>query len=289
MSDVPQPRPAPERRPSIPSDGRKYPPFAAVERQLLSSLQTLLSRAPPATPWHTLETFTAGALTLALSYTNRRILTHSSASGISNPNPDPSASAAPSSSSEKGGPSAALTARILLITLTPLNAGQYIPLMNSLFAAQRLAIKVDVLHLFGRPSPFLQQLCHATAGIYLSLAPASPPSSPSPNGSTGAGAHADTGIPGGDASPGPRGLLQYLFTLFLPDATARKHLRAPQQAEVDFRAACFCHRRVVDVGFVCSVCLSIFCEVPPGEERGYSECLICGSRLVVKEGLGAGL
>lgn len=30
----------------------------------------------------------------------------------------------------------------------------------------------------------------------------------------------------------------------------------PTAVGVDFRAACFCHRRVVDVGFVCSICLS---------------------------------
>ena len=30
-----------------------------------------------------------------------------------------------------------------------------------------------------------------------------------------------------------------------------------------FRAACFCHRELIDVGFVCSVCLSIFCKFSP--------------------------
>jgi transcription initiation factor TFIIH subunit 3 len=45
---------------------------------------------------------------------------------------------------------------------------------------------------------------------------------------------------------------------------------------VDFRAACFCHRNVVDTGFVCSVCLSIFCEVPDD-----GECLTCGTKLAL--------
>ena len=31
---------------------------------------------------------------------------------------------------------------------------------------------------------------------------------------------------------------------------------SPGNVGVDFRAACFCHRKVVDLGFVCSVCLS---------------------------------
>jgi transcription initiation factor TFIIH subunit 3 len=33
-------------------------------------------------------------------------------------------------------------------------------------------------------------------------------------------------------------------------------MRLPSNDDVDFRAACFCHGRVVDVGYVCSVCLS---------------------------------
>lgn len=45
---------------------------------------------------------------------------------------------------------------------------------------------------------------------------------------------------------------------------------------VDFRVVCFCYRNVVDMGFVCSICLSIFCELLFGDE-----CLICGNKLVV--------
>ncbi|KAE8243709.1 hypothetical protein A4X13_0g6980, partial [Tilletia indica] len=91
----------------------------------------------------------------------------------------------------------------------------------------------------------------------------------------------------------PLSLLQLLLTTFLPSRDLRYFppslslsfaaststdasggtagiLRLPTLDSVDFRAACFCHRKVVDVGFVCSVCLSIFCELR-------KECLICGS------------
>ena len=57
----------------------------------------------------------------------------------------------------------------------------------------------------------------------------------------------------------PRGLLQYLMMGFLPDQSSRGFLVPPTAVGVDFRAACFCHRRVVDVGFVCSICLSSEC------------------------------
>lgn len=43
---------------------------------------------------------------------------------------------------------------------------------------------------------------------------------------------------------------------FLPGRAVRRHLNLPSQDEVDLRAACFCHRNIVDIGYVCSVCLS---------------------------------
>ena len=54
----------------------------------------------------------------------------------------------------------------------------------------------------------------------------------------------------------PLGILQYLMMAYLPDQIARRHLILPTQVNVDFRAACFCHKKVVDIGFVCSICLS---------------------------------
>ena len=47
--------------------------------------------------------------------------------------------------------------------------------------------------------------------------------------------------------------------LFLPDPTIRSKLTLPPRAQVDYRAACFCHRQLIDIGYVCSVCLSSKC------------------------------
>jgi transcription initiation factor TFIIH subunit 3 len=44
--------------------------------------------------------------------------------------------------------------------------------------------------------------------------------------------------------------------IFLPGLAARQFLNLPRHQEVDLRAACFCHREIIDVGYVCSVCLS---------------------------------
>jgi transcription initiation factor TFIIH subunit 3 len=53
---------------------------------------------------------------------------------------------------------------------------------------------------------------------------------------------------------------QYLLTVFAADGFSRRFLALPRSTSVDFRASCFCHKRSIDQGFVCSVCLSIFCE-----------------------------
>jgi transcription initiation factor TFIIH subunit 3 len=117
-----------------------------------------------------------------------------------------------------------LQSRILVVSVSGDFAHQYIPIMNATFAAQRLRIPIDIVKLAG-DTVFLQQASDATKGIYMHL-------------------------------QNPHGLLQYLMMAFLPDQMNRKHLVAPTSEVVDFRAACFCHRKVVDVGFVCSICLS---------------------------------
>lgn len=43
---------------------------------------------------------------------------------------------------------------------------------------------------------------------------------------------------------------------FLPTPSIRKIITVPTEDKTDFRAACFCHKHIVDVGYVCSVCLS---------------------------------
>lgn len=53
--------------------------------------------------------------------------------------------------------------------------------------------------------------------------------------------------------------LHEIFSLqwiFLPDPATRNKLVFPPANKVDYRAACFCHRELIDIGYVCSVCLS---------------------------------
>ncbi|KAK8095021.1 hypothetical protein PG997_001706 [Apiospora hydei] len=229
------------------------PQFAAIESSILSSLQSLIAETDAADIPYT--TLVAGALTTALSYINKTALSFAPAKPSST---DPNANTTGNNNNGSGGAAAAavagaqqaptLHARILVLSVSDSEPAQYIATMNAVFAASHARIPIDTLSLSPHASPtFLQQAAFITGGSYVS------------------------------ASLNPRGLLTYLMLGFLPDAEARAHLLQATQDRVDFRAACFCHRDVVDTGFVCSVCLSIFCEVPPGD----AGCLTCGTKLAL--------
>lgn len=217
------------------SDASKYRPFALIENSLLASLKKLISSTTETDIATTTTTQMAGALTMALSYINKATINFLDTGSAAQP--------APTTLDTSDTP-VGLQSRILVVSVSGDLAHQYIPIMNSTFAAQRLRVPIDILKLAG-DTVFLQQAAFTTKAVYLQLA-------------------------------NLQGVLQYLMMAFLPDQLARKHLVVPTQEVVDFRAACFCHRRVVDVGFVCSICLSIFCTPPEG-----AICLTCGTHLTL--------
>ena len=65
------------------------------------------------------------------------------------------------------------------------------------------------------------------------------------------------------------------------DPYCRASLRLPTVGAVDFRASCFCHRRRVDMAYVCSVCLSVFCA-------RMQSCATCGAEFTPEKGGGGG-
>jgi len=196
-------------------NANKYRPFALIEKSVLTSLRELINTTTEDDVSTSTTTQMAGALTLALSCINKATISYSGGSIDSKP----------TLNTDNTELSVGLQSRILVISVSGDLAHQYIPIMNSTFAAQRLRIPIDILKLAG-DTVFLQQASDATKGIYMQLR-------------------------------SPQGLLQYLMMAFLPDQSSRKHLVAPTEEVVDFRAACFCHKKVVDIGFVCSICLSI--------------------------------
>lgn len=129
--------------------------------------------------------------------------------------------------------------RLLCLAASSDTTLQYIPTMNAIFAAQKLGVVIDACMVGSRDSAFLQQAAHLTGGLYL-------------------------------RPPRPAALLQYLLTLFLADVSTRKLLQLPPEQGVNFSASCFCHKKSIDLGFVCSVCLSIFCQE-------VERCMTCGT------------
>ncbi|KAJ5697709.1 hypothetical protein N7488_011393 [Penicillium malachiteum] len=228
----------------------KYRPFRLVEEQVTRNLKELLKSTSGNDVQANTSTMLAGALTLALSNINRRTIAWAEEHG--GPDLDDGSG---EGSGKRSGPASSnrygtendderLQSRILIVSVSGStdSAHQYIPVMNSIFACQRLHIPIDVCKLSG-DAVFLQQACDATKGVYMALSE-------------------------------PCGFLQYLMMAFLPDQRSRRHLVLPTRVDVDFRAACFCHRRVVDIGYVCSICLSIFCDLPPD-----NYCLTCETPL----------
>jgi len=125
-----------------------------------------------------------------------------------------------------------LEPRILILPISSDRSASYVPLMNALFSAQKLKVTIDVCKIGGPSTVFLQQAAHLTNGAFVHLERKS-------------------------------ALLQTLIMSFLSSASLRSIITVPSSSQVDFRAACFCHKNVVDIGFVCSVCLSIFCSPIP--------------------------
>ena len=137
-----------------------------------------------------------------------------------------------------------LRSRVLVVSASAESSASYVPLMNAIFSAHKLALPIDALVLHATDSLYLQQACSITQGLYAHPSPASQQS-----------------------------LLPLLLLTFLPDTLTRGHLVTGGQVEVDYRAVCFCHRKPVHQAMVCPVCLAVYCTATP-------RCPMCGSRFV---------
>lgn len=134
-----------------------------------------------------------------------------------------------------------MKARIMIISVSDDTTLPYISMMNTIFAAQKMKVSIDVCKL-GESSIFLQQTCDATNGVYIDI-------------------------------KHPAGLIQYLCNALFIEPLLRPIMVLPTNTTVDFRASCFVSNKVVDIGYVCSVCLCILSMVPSDEK-----CPTCYSK-----------
>ncbi|KAH7347719.1 RNA polymerase II transcription factor B subunit 4 [Plectosphaerella cucumerina] len=239
------------------TSANKYPQFAQIESAVLASLKSLIESTTE-TDLDTTTTQLSGALTLALAHINKisQAYTASKADTTKSHAPCPSG----------------LSASILVVSVSDAEPSQYIPTMNAVFAAAHSSIPIDVLSL--SPASIAQAAPGAAPAAPLD-APPDVKDQPATNSFLQQASHITNGVYLQPAHP--QGLLSYLFFAYaFADNGARAALIPPTHHTVDFRAACFCHGRVIDTGFVCSVCLSIFCSVPEG-----ADCLTCGTHLAL--------
>ncbi|KAL1939789.1 hypothetical protein VTO73DRAFT_9489 [Trametes versicolor] len=207
-----------------PTDSNTYRPFKTLDATVMKSLAERLESFGDAAEEAPIGI--VGCMTKALCYINR-ITSNTTAAG---PNEDD--------------PTTSIDPRILVLSVSPDQSSTYIPIMNSIFSAQKLKVTIDVCKIFGADNVFLQQAAHLTGGAYVQV----------------------------DRTDA---LLQYMMMSFLPPPAIRQLIAVPTQDRVDFRAACFCHKRIVEIGFVCSVCLSIFCQPVP-------VCSTCRTKFPIK-------
>lgn len=286
MADADHPSiPPPKKRNATAAN--KYPQFAQIESSIVASLRDLMSSTTEA-DLATTTTQISGALTLALSHINKTSVILSAndnadASNLAAKKNGGSTAANPSAmSAQRAGVLQGLHARILVVSVSESSPAQYIPTMNSVFAASHAGIPIDILSLHGSAT-FLQQASYITRGTFMEAA--SPQglltyllfgfassitstttvmtTTSNTAGQAGGAKHEEDDGHGGGSGGGGGG-------------AGMNQLVSPSTVSVDFRAACFCHRKVIDTGFVCSICLSIFCEVPQD-----AECLTCGNRLAL--------
>ncbi|KAK2071961.1 hypothetical protein P8C59_006342 [Phyllachora maydis] len=281
--------------PKLTHSANKYPQFAQIEASLLTSLRELISETT-ADDIAPLTTQISGALTLALAHVNKTALSLSEsqtsksstvpAGAVGGGGGGGAAASAVGTASSAGGLKG-LHARILVLSVSDSSPAQYIATMNAVFAAAHAGIPIDTLSLRGSAT-FLQQASFITRGTFVRAAnpqglltylmfgfhsSSMPPfaGGPPAGGPPGRGPGGKgTGKPGAKKGGGKG-------SAGVTEAYSTSGLLVPPTADVvDFRAACFCHRRVVDTGFVCSICLSIFCDIPEG-----AECLTCGTKLAL--------
>ena len=141
--------------------------------------------------------------------------------------------------------------QILLFQLSPDCPSKYNSFMNCVFrytylisfqsndywlviiSAQKLQVVIDAMVFGAEDSSFMQQACFHTGGCYQRL----------------------------DHDSQKSKTLQLLLMHALPNRHMREVIRMPQVEQVHFKALCACHGKLQSEALMCSVCLSISCQV----------------------------
>jgi transcription initiation factor TFIIH subunit 3 len=121
--------------------------------------------------------------------------------------------------------------RMALISLARDLSSEQNILMNLVFASQQQGLKVDAVSLNGS-IPILQQACDIASGSYFEVTE-------------------------------PQQLVTILMNNILSNTHGTDALSSNESKKIDYRAACHCHQQLVDIGWVCTVCLAVHCKAVP--------------------------
>lgn len=225
-------------------DANTYQPFKIIDDAIMAGVQAAIQEGKEEIEKPSSHGIVS-SLAQCLCHINRIGQLTTAASGIEE---DPKSS----SSAAKANAGRGFKSRILVLSASPDSSSQYVAMMNCIFGAQKKGVTVDVCKILGgQDSVFLQQASHLTKGTYYRLDLVE-----------GLLQTLMVSILSTDNNKGcVLTLSTFVQTTFLASPAIRDQMRLPSNDDVDFRAACFCHGRVVDVGYVCSVCLSSECKV----------------------------
>lgn len=230
-----------EATPSLVGVGM-YRQFRIVDEAVLEKLNEVFTDMSNNVDETRSNSTLSGALSLALTYTNRMLnldlsISTTTASAINtttNVSANKTNSSGTTSNSTSGTNTTSITSmrsRILIVSSNDDDDIKYIPTMNTTFAAQKMKVPIDVAKLGEKDSSYLQQASDATNGVYLNI-------------------------------KNPEGLIQTLCTAFFIEPSIRPLIILPTNSNVNYRASCFITGKSVNLGFVCSVCLCIMSIIP---------------------------
>lgn len=73
-----------------------------------------------------------------------------------------------------------------------------------------------------------------------------------------------------------KGLILYVMHALVISKSQRDAFKMPYLTKTNFSGSCTCHNEKTELGWVCSVCLAIYCQ--RGKERCKGSCEYCGEK-----------
>lgn len=138
------------------------------------------------------------------------------------------------------------TSRVLVLFNSLVEKEVFSRLMNCVFVLQHREIVLDVITLTAQDLDTLTQATHKTKGTLFPMQ--------EPN----------------------RGLLQYVLHVLINSSGQRDLFKMPYLTKTNFSGSCTCHNNRLDLAWVCSACLGVYCVPEKNLVKGL--CKFCGVR-----------